>query len=190
MRLSIIILIINCFSTLVYAQRPHLEVGATIGASQEIHKDVLNTSPVENLMVQSAQFDLLTRLSKMKFGIELNAGLDRLVLMQVDYINDDYNGAPAITNLQLTLLPYFYLIKSSKYKWDVQLGVENKFRFQDKNRLPMPVTDKSWELVTVAATNFTYKYYLVGAYITQGINSYYNFDSKYYQLGGRVGMIF
>ncbi|MDX2361865.1 MAG: hypothetical protein QNK23_13735 [Crocinitomicaceae bacterium] len=173
------------------AQRPHLELGGTLG-----FKDEFFFHPSFNASAQFTEFhiydvDVFTRVSKLKWGGEIGLGFEKAgnyFIRRFDNTTEfEYMN---LNRISFDLSPYYYLIKKNHFKWDVQLGVRNYFNLNTVTYFPMKEELKIWKLGARLTTNFTFKSVLVGVYYERDLRTDYSFNPQQSVFGLRIGVIY
>jgi hypothetical protein len=187
----LILLFIFSGSLFVFSQRPHLEIGGTLG-----FKDEFFYRPSFHPNAKSTEFhiydaSLFTRVSKLKWGGELGIGFEKAGY----YITQNFNNSSALefmnlNRLSLDIGSFYYLIKKPHFKWDVQLGIRNYLNLSRTTFIPEKQALNVWKLGTRFTSNLTFKSLFIGLFYEYEIHSDYSFNKIPNIFGLRVGRIF
>lgn len=186
--LTILLLLV---SGLVLAQRPHLEIGTTLGFKDEFHYKPHFDVNSKYTEFHILDVELFLRVSKNKFGGEVGLGFEKATNYFIRrYDNSTQSAYLNLNRISLNLSAFYYFIKKSHFKWDLQLGARNYFNTNKWMYAPNSIGLKTYKLAARATTNFTFKNVLFGVYYERDVVSDYTFKLKGANFGFRIGMIF
>ena len=189
------LLIITCFlfafTEMVFAQRPHLEAGGTLGFKDEFH--YTPTFDTSSHFTEFHIYDLFlfTRVSKKKLGGEFGLGFEKAgnyFIRRFD--NTTETKYMNLNRISVDISPFLYLIKKPKSKWDLQLGLRNYFNLTSSIAIPDIHQLKTWKLAGRLTTNYTFKSFLIGLYYEHDIRSDYSFKPNNVTFGLRCGVVY
>ncbi|MDG1331621.1 MAG: hypothetical protein P8P74_04780 [Crocinitomicaceae bacterium] len=187
-----IVTVIFLFSSFFgLSQQHHLEVGAKVGFKDEFHLNPsfdLNSKYTEIHFFEAYFFG---RVSKRRFGNELGIGLEKTSDYFVRYTDNSKEfGYVNLNHFQFDLSQYYYLHKSAKKKWDVQIGLRNYFSLNDQIWIPHKMELNAWKLAGRITTNFTYKNFIAGLFYEHDIRPNYLDYDRAAVFGLNLGVIY
>ena len=183
-----------CFSLLIFvsfSQRIHLELGSTLGFKDELHfKPSFDTT---SHFTEFHIYDIyvFSRISKNSWGGEMGLGFEKAGNYFIKrFDNSTETKYMNLNRIYFDLSPYFYLIKKSKVKWDLQLGIRNYFNLS--RSLFIPETEKIhvWKMGARFTTNYTFKSFIIGLFYEHDLRSDYSFKPNNATFGLRLGVIY
>lgn len=175
----------------LFAQRPHLEVGGTIGFKDEFH--FKPSFDAQSKYTEFHIFDLesFLRISKLHFGGEIGLGFEKASNYFIRFQDNSYSAKYLNLNrLSLNMSAFAYAIKKSHFKWDFQLGLRNYFNLNKRMYVPTTLNLKTYKLALRVGSNFTFKNVLFGVYYERDLRSDYTFSQRGANFGFRVGVIY
>lgn len=173
------------------SQQQHMEVGAKFGFKDEFH--LKPSFDLKSNYTEIHYFDayVFGRVSKRRFGTEFGLGFEKASDYFVRYSSDSSQfGYINLNRLQFDLSEYFYLHKSAKHKWDLQVGLRNYVGFNNRIWIPHGMDLKTWKLAARIGTNYTYKTFIVGMYYEYDLRSDYVDFNRPFVFGFNLGVIY
>lgn len=174
-----------------FSQRPHLEVGATLGFKDDFHwkPEFDPNSKYTEFHMYDVYF--FSRVSRNKIGGEFGLGFEKAGNYFVRYQDNSTElNYVNFNRISIELSPLIYLIKSSEKKLDFQLGLRNYFNLNSQISVPQQIDLKRWKLAGRATINYTYRSFLVGIFYERDLRSDYSFRFKGVTFGIRGGVLF
>ena len=181
-------LVLSCVA---YAQRPHLEVGGTLGFKDEFHYTPQFDTSSNFTEFHIYDLFVFTRLSKKRIGGEFGVGFEKAANYFIRrYDNSTDANYMNLNRVLIDFSPYVYLVKKPKTKWDMQLGLRNYFNLNSSIAIPNEHNLKIWKLAGRLSTNYIFKSFIIGLYYEHDIRSDYYFKPSNATFGLRCGVIY
>jgi len=179
------------YASLGVAQRPHLEVGFTLGYKAEVFNQQQFKSNTDYTLFNLFNVKSFVRISKLKLGGQLGIGFEKASDYYIRY-NDNtaVNNYFNLNRITVEIAPYYYLIKNSKFKWDIQLGVNGAFNLQNNIKIPETHAVKTSQISVRLGSNITVKNYFLGLFYESHLSSDYYNTKQPIAFGYNVGFIF
>jgi hypothetical protein len=182
-------LLLISFSSL--AQRPHVELGGVLGFKDEFHFKPQFDATSKYTELHIWEIEAFLRVSKSKFGGEIGIGFEKAS----NYFRRDIDGTgdfgyANLNRVSLNLSAFYYFIKKSDFKWDLQLGLRNYFNTNKFMYVPLTIERSPYKLAARATTSFTFKNFIFGLYYEYDLKSDYSFKPKGANFGFRAGFIY
>jgi len=178
-------------ANLSIAQRPHLEIGGTLGFKDEFH-----STPSFDTTSRFTEFHIydlyvFTRVSKRNLGGEFGLGFEKAGNYFVRRFDNTTEAKyMELNRICLDLSSYLYLVKKAKSKWDLQLGLRSYFNLSRTIAVPEAQLQKTWKLAGRITTNYTFKSFIVGLFYEHDIRTDYFFKPNNATFGLRCGVIY
>lgn len=192
MKFWVLILFFTTSTSLMsLAQRPHLEVGGTIGFKDEFFLNPEVSLSPDYMEFHCADIYLFSRISKSIYGGELSIGYEKPLayFQRFNSTTTNYNYFN-LNRLAVQLSPYIYLIKKATVKWDVQIGLNNYFNLNNGIYLPDQHRIDIWKMACAFGTNVTYKSFLIRLFYEYNLKADYDFGNANAIFGIRLGVIY
>jgi hypothetical protein len=177
------------FSSL--AQRPHLEIGGVLGFKDEFHFKPQFDASSKYTELHIWEIEAFVRVSKSKFGGEIGIGFEKASNYFKRFQDNSSQGGYANLNrVSLNLSAFYYFIKKSDFKWDLQIGLRNYFNTNKYMYIPVEIERNPYKLAVRATTNFTFKSFVFVLYYEYDLKTDYSFKPKGANFGFRAGFIY
>ena len=186
-----IALLIMLIANVSVAQRPHFEIGGTLGFKDEFHY-----RPSFDTTAQFTEFHIydlyaFTRVSKRNLGGEFGLGFEKAGNYFVRRFDNTTEAKyMELNRISVDLSSVLYLIKKAKSKWDLELGFRSYFNLTRFIEVPDQQLQKTWKLAGRVTTNYTFKSFIVGVYYEHDIRTDYFFKPNNATFGLRCGVIY
>lgn len=173
------------------AQRVHLELGGALGFKDEFYLNPTFDDSSRYTEFHLYDINLFARVSKLRWGGEIGINYEKAGNYFVRKLNNstelDYFN---LNRLSINVSPFFYLVKKSHFKWDIQLGVRHYFNLNKAIYIPFKEELKVWKLADRFTTNFTFKSVILGLFYEHDIVTDYHFKPSNAVFGIRLGVIY
>jgi hypothetical protein len=184
-------IVITCLLSLpTFAQRPHLELGATVGFKDEFFLRPEFAPGAAFAEFHIYDLTLFTRISKARWGAEIDLGFEKAANYFIRFdgastSNDYFN----LNRLKNGVYAHYYLLKNARNKWDIQLGCTQSFNFSPLF-LGTAHPLKTWKLSARGGLNYTFKSFISGLFYEYTLRNDYTFSPPNALFGLRLGLIY
>lgn len=178
-------------SATLYGQRMHLEIGANLEFNDVFFDQPTWINQSKFTEIHSIGLNGLIRVSKRKFGTQLNIGFTKAIDQFVRM--NDGNASTKYINLNtipIGLLEHFYLVKKPEKKLDLQMGFINSFCLNGFTYLPNKTQMNKWQLSARGAINYTYHTFICGVYYDYPVRSQFADYRPTALFGASIGLIY